>query len=508
MPHDVAPHGAILGRMLAFLLVFTSLMGAFYPAIDLGAGEKERGTLETLLLAPAQRIEIATGKFLAVSLVALVSALVNLASLGVTFTHFMSMASGGEVAQRLGSVSIGLGVVVPMVVAIVPLVALFSALALAIATHATSYKEATSYLQPLAIMASLLSMASALPGVELTPGTAFVPIAGVALLFKELLGGTAQPLGMALVIASTVVYAALALAWVTYLYEQEDVLARPATALGLELFARRRVGDPRPGVPTAAQALAATTLTVLLLWFAGDVIERKGGGLVSQLAITLVALVATPPLVAAAWLRLDLRATFRLRPPPLRALLAATFVALGSPVVGREIARLQTNLTGESLPSLQAASGELLKHLAQLGPVVALLVIALLPAVCEELLFRGFVLSGLATRLRPAKAAIATAVLFGLAHLDPVGLGARTLLGTVLALIALRSASLAPAILCHFVHNGLVLAFALRERTLEDVGLLVDGAPGWPLRLGSLAAVGIGLWLLRGVRPLAADPRP
>lgn len=500
---DVAPRGAILGRLLAFMLVITSLLGASYPAIDLAAGEKERGTLETLLLAPAQRIEIALGKFLAVALVALGCSLVNLASLGFTFTHFMSLASSGELVEHLGAVSFSAAVAVPMAIALVPLTALFSALSLALATNATSYKEATSYVQPLAVVAIFLAMASALPGVELTPGAACIPIAGIALLFRDLLGGTAQPGCAALAIASAAVYAGLAIRWVTHLYDQEEVLARPATALGIELLARRRPGDARPPVPTAAQAVAASILAILLLWFLSDTLQGRGH-LLRGAALTLVLLIAVPPLALAAWLRLDLRETFRLRPAPARALESALLIALGSPILGRDVAHLQTTITSDALPSLEEASRRLLEVLASYPPAVSLLVIGLVPAVCEELLFRGFVLSGLATRMRPPRAAILAALLFALAHLEPAGLGARTLLGTVFGLLALRSASLAPSVLGHFVHNGLVLAIGVREHVLEEHGLLVGGFASWPLRLAALASVAAGLALLRGVRPAAA----
>jgi sodium transport system permease protein len=501
--HDLAPKGAILGRVLGMILVLTSLMGAFYPAMDLGAGEKERGTLETLLLAPAQRTEIAAGKFLAVAAVALASAFVNLTSFGVTFSHFMSLASPGEISGRIGMVAITWGAVIPMAIAIVPLVALFSALSLAIATLATSYKEATSYLQPVAILASLLSVVSALPGVELTRDVALIPVASVSLLFKELLGGTATSGQVALVVGSNFVYALIALRWVAHLYSQEGVLARPAAALGIGLVRRRRP-DERERVPTAAQAVAAAILALVLLWFGGEELQR-GPHVVEGLAATLVLLIGAPPLLATAWFRLDARETYKLRPPPVRALAAAVLIALGTPVLLRDLTILQTAVTGEPLPQLEEAWGQFLAQLMAHGKLVALLVLALLPALCEELLFRGFILTGLRSGTTAFKAALVSALLFALVHLDPTRLGATATLGFVLAVVVIRSASLAPAMLCHFVHNGLVLAMSVRAPALEAQGLLHEGGrPGWTLRLAAAASAGVGLVLLRGVKPLGS----
>src|SRR5205807_9789201 len=175
---DVGPKGAILGRMLAFILVMSSLLGAFHPAIDVGAGEKERGTLETLLLAPARRVEIAAGKFGAIFVIALANASLNVASLCATFAHFSSLAGDSELSGRLGSVSVTPAVACAMLLVLVPLVALFSALALAISTLATSYKEGTTYIQPLGIIAALLSAAATLPGIELGSALCLVPVAG------------------------------------------------------------------------------------------------------------------------------------------------------------------------------------------------------------------------------------------------------------------------------------------------------------------------------------------
>ncbi len=496
---DLAPQGAILGRILAFILVVSSLMGAFYPAIDLGAGEKERGTLETLLLAPAERIEIAAGKFGAVFVIALVNALLNICSLGITFAHFSSLAGGGEVAERLGSVTLTLDIGLSMVLVLIPLVALFSALTLAISTMATSYKEGTSYLQPVGIVAMLLSAVSTLPGIQLSTSVCIIPVTGASILFKELLGGTAKISNVLLVMIAHAAYAAIAIRWVGHLYTKEEVLVRPAAAAGLDLFSSQPREEGEPAVPSMPQALVAGVVTLLLVWFGGQKLQQPPHILLG-LALTLVFLIGMPPIVYAKGLKLDLVETFRLKAPHWTALLAAVLLAGGGQVLAHDIARLQAQVTGEALEQEKLAWIRLLEDVFRHGPLFALALIALAPAICEEGLFRGFILSGLRSGSGTWAAVIVSALLFGVTHLDPARLGAVTTLGVVLAVLAIRSGSLIPCILCHFTHNGLALVIVARLKELHDLGLFQEGRPTHVLRGGALVAVAIGLALLYGRR--------
>ncbi|HZU98739.1 MAG TPA: ABC transporter permease subunit/CPBP intramembrane protease [Planctomycetota bacterium] len=492
---DVAPKGAILGRILAFILVVSSLMGAFYPAIDLGAGEKERGTLETLLLAPAERVEIAAGKFGAVFVIALANALLNICSLGVTFAHFSSLAAGGELAERLGSVTVTLDIGAAMLVVLVPLVALFSALTLAISTMATSYKEGTSYLQPLGIVAMLLSAVSTLPGIELSTPVCLVPVTGAAILFKELLGGTAHGSHVLVVIIAHAAYAAIAIRWVAQLYGTEEVLVRPAAAAGLDLLRAtpRKAGEPL--VPSLPQAVVAGVMALLLVWFAGQKLQQPPHTL-DGLVLTLVFLVGLPPLIYARGLKLDLIETFRLRAPRWTALLAALLIAVGGQIIAHDIANLQARFMGEPLEQEKQAWLRLLQDVFDRGPIFALALIAALPAVCEEILFRGFILTGLRSGAGAWVAVIVSALLFGVTHLDPSRMGAVTALGAALALLALRSRSIVPCMLCHFAHNGLALVIVSHLKELEAANLFANGQPTWILRGSAIFALAVGLGLV------------
>src|SRR3954452_1324452 len=97
-PHDIAEkhqqQALLWSKILPFVLFIWALTGAFYPAVDLCAGEKERGTLETLLTSPAQRIEIVTGKLMTVMTFSMATSLLNLVSMCMTGAFIISRIAG------------------------------------------------------------------------------------------------------------------------------------------------------------------------------------------------------------------------------------------------------------------------------------------------------------------------------------------------------------------------------------------------------------------------------
>jgi sodium transport system permease protein len=230
---NVAPaekqSGFLLAMMLPYMIVLMVMLGAMYPAIDLTAGEKERGTLETILASPAGRLEIAAGKFLCVFTAALVTVL--LGALSMTLTSSFGFAnlndSATQSAARLALNPASLGVVVLMMV---PTAVLFSAALLALAVMARSYKEAQSYVSPLMFIVIIPSMVAFMPGIELNAAWAWVPVSNIALAVRSALlttkgEGFAWPL-YGMVFLSTSVYASFALFIVRQMFNKESVLFR------------------------------------------------------------------------------------------------------------------------------------------------------------------------------------------------------------------------------------------------------------------------------------------
>jgi sodium transport system permease protein len=220
--------GARLGGMVPYLIILFSLMGALHPAMDLTAGEKERGTMETILASAVSRGELVLGKFLFVLTASLLTALISLASYGMTLKYApaRSMARGAGASAKTLVASFSLKSLAMVFGMVLPLAMFFSATLIAVALIARNYKEAQSYVGPIMIFAIIPAVISILPGIELNARLAIIPILNVSLVSKEVLSGS-YPWGfIGLVFASTCFYAAVALGIAALQFQREEVLFR------------------------------------------------------------------------------------------------------------------------------------------------------------------------------------------------------------------------------------------------------------------------------------------
>ncbi|WP_306521523.1 ABC transporter permease [Rheinheimera sp.] len=216
--------GEKIGGFIAYLLVPLVLAGASYPAMDIGAGEKERGTLETLLICPISRTAIVLGKFLTVLTTGLVSAALTVISFGGWGYLIGSMAGVDVVAKTMETLGfIDLTLILAL---LLPLSAIFAAMLLSLSIYARSYKEAQNYIGPVTMVVFMPLVVAILPGVELNWKTAMVPVLNVALSIKELVKGTIDYLLLAAVLGSTLLIAAGAIAFCVSWFQKEKVLFR------------------------------------------------------------------------------------------------------------------------------------------------------------------------------------------------------------------------------------------------------------------------------------------
>lgn len=216
--------GEKFGAVIAYILIPLCLLGASYPAIDMGAGEKERGTLETLLICPISRVSIVLGKFFTVLTTGLVGALITVGSFGIWGAIIGSFAGMAVVQEAMSAIAITELILIFSL--LLPISAVFAALLLAISIYARTFKEAQNYISPLSIMIFLPLVAAMMPGVELTTKTALVPIMNVALAIKELIKGTADYGLLALIFGSTLLLASIAIGFCVHWFQQEKVLFR------------------------------------------------------------------------------------------------------------------------------------------------------------------------------------------------------------------------------------------------------------------------------------------
>jgi sodium transport system permease protein len=458
--------GSVWSRLFPFLLVMMALTGAFYPAVDLCAGEKERGTMETLLISPASRTEIVIGKFLTVVLASVMTALLNLASMGLTGVQLAHLVSSVMPAgsKQVPSVTLQPPTLLSafwMIVLLIPLSGFFSAVCLALAVLAKSMKEGQYYMTPLYLVALPLIFMSMAPGVELDLFYSLVPITGVSLLLKALMQheyAVARHYFLA-VLVSTIVYGAVALRWAIDQFQREGVLFREAERFDLRYWVRHLFRDKEP-TPTAGEALTCFVLMLTSAWALLNVMSTSLGAM----AAGQVAFILTPPVAMGFLLTSDPRRTLRLYWPKGKYLALAVGLALALNPLVNELGMVVDYLFPLS-ESVKRVFSQLMFKIPNAW--TALLLLALVPAVCEEVAFRGYILSGLQRSYRTRSAILFSALLFGFLHvllsLFQQFFNA-VLLGLVLGLLAVRSRSLVPCILFHFLHNSLALLRGLPIR--------------------------------------------
>ncbi|GKW51241.1 ABC transporter permease subunit [Pseudoalteromonas shioyasakiensis] len=216
--------GEKIGGFIPYLLIPLVLMGATYPAIDLGAGEKERGTLETLLLTPITRTQLVLGKFVTLLASSIATTTITVLSMGVWISVAIAFVDLAVVKNAFSSLTVlDLGLIF---VLLLPIAAIFSSLALAISIYARTFKEAQNYMAPLSMGVIFPIMVALMPNVELTSKTAFIPVTNVALAIKEIIKGTVDYTLVGLIFLATVIVAGALLAFCVKWFNKEDVLFR------------------------------------------------------------------------------------------------------------------------------------------------------------------------------------------------------------------------------------------------------------------------------------------
>jgi sodium transport system permease protein len=185
---DAARRGAsFAASLLPYLLLVLVATSGFYAALDLTAGEKERGTLQTLLTAPVRSVEIVAGKYLTVLALTLAATVCNLGSIA------LALARGTAAMEAGARFSLGLTGAGAIFLTVLPAALLIVALLMAVGVLARSYREGQTYLMHILLLVMLAGFASFLPGAELTAGTALVPLLNVTLLVHDILVGRAGP---------------------------------------------------------------------------------------------------------------------------------------------------------------------------------------------------------------------------------------------------------------------------------------------------------------------------
>ena len=466
--HDVATHTQRMENMWAMmfpaLIVVMTVLATFYPAIDMCAGERERGTLETLLVCPASRAEIVLGKFLTVLSFSCLSASLNLISLGLiaqTSLSFVAQQSHPSLqALQLPSLLLMGGVMVLMVLIAGP----FSALALALSSMARSSKEAQFFVSPLLAVALILTVGCMLPGAQITLFHCLLPVVGPTLWLREyfVAGLTSDLLiQLAFVTVASVGWSLIALMVTVEQFRDESILFPDTEPFRPVAGLRQMLTDRAPTPSPMIAGLCFIGIILLQLVSAQPLAgwintNNNPSSLLAALVTQQAASLLIPTCCLGLLFTRSLWSTLGLRPVRFQALLAGVVLAYGAHPLMFEFSQL----TKGFFPPLPGGLQRVLEVLNQAETPLLwlLLALAVIPGICEEVAFRGFILSGLNSKGRAWLAVVLSSLLFGAMHIVPHQSFNAAVLGVPLAMMSLTVRSTLPAIVFHVTYNGLELA--------------------------------------------------
>lgn len=440
-----------------FMMLIWALTGAFYPAIDLCAGEKERGTLETLLSSPAERGEIVCGKLLTIMIFSVATVALNLLAIGATGLFLVARLP----VPQSGAMMFGPPPALAFLwvfLAVIPVSALFSALCLALAAFARSNKEGQYYLMPLFLITLPLVALPMSPGFELTLGNSLLPLTGIMLILKAAIEGDyLEALRYFLpVTAVTGVCCLLAVRWAIDQFNKESVLFRESERFELGLWLKHLVRD-RHDTPTVATAIMCGVVILSAKFFLELAAAGSGGSLLAKSVVLQLAVVLAPAVLMTAILTRSPRQTLLLRLPPLWTVPAVLALAVVLHPVAAAASRLVKFLYPIP-PQIERAVEGLFAEMPSIW--TQLLVIAVVGPLCEEIAFRGFILSGFRHLGRRWMAILLSSIFFGITHGILQQSIVATMLGLVIGFIAVQTRSLLPVVMYHMAHNALAVCSA------------------------------------------------
>jgi sodium transport system permease protein len=428
--------GARIGTFaILFLMVFL-LSGGAIAAIDTVAGEREKGTLETLLASSASRAEIIQAKFLAILAVSAVISLTQLLSLAVcAWARFIPSDDLQALRLTPGALAQAL---------------------LLISGRASSVKEAQLHYFPIFMLGILPGLAPVFPGIESGFPFVLIPVSGVALCMRDVLAGRADLLNVLLSAASTISLAGAAL------WAASRALAADRMIAGV---------DASSGRPSPANFPSRVLRIIAVMWAVTTIFSFQAAraDIRIQLAFNLLVVLLGGSFFVMRRYRLGWKEHFGLRIPSITAVALAVPGAISGTVAVVGMVRLLDSILPVPPAQMQALSDALLP--VTIPRWQLLLFLAVLPGFCEELAFRGMLLGGLSRRMPRGVAVLLSALLFGFYHYSWFRILPTAILGGMLGASVVLSGSVVPAMIWHALNNAVAV--------LLPAGVDLGNQPTW-----------------------------
>jgi ABC-type Na+ efflux pump permease subunit/membrane protease YdiL (CAAX protease family) len=462
--------GLALGRLLTILLMFLLFSGGSVVAQDTLAGEKERGTLETLLTTAAARSEIVTAKFLFVLTVAMIITVTQVLNL-LVYVGFGLIPTSASLAAAV-SPALALG----LLLFFLPLAAFVAGVLLLASGYARSYREAQLYLLPTMLLASVPALAGTLPSVSLRSAIVMVPVANISVGVKEMLVGRVD-------------WPVLVVAWLVTAAAAAYTMRLAARMLSTERLIVPSAGEApeRPGVPVMRLGRILTWYGVM--WALLLLVSLNAGAdfdIRLQLVVNLVGIFLGGSLLFIRRFRLDAAEALSLRMPPLSSWLA---VAIGIPsglLTGIGVFKLAQVITPVPKEVLESFGQQIMPESIPFWQLLPLMTI--LPGICEEIAFRGVLLHALRRHYRPLGAILLVGVAFGLFHMSLFRILQTAYLGVLFATATVLSGSIFPAMVWHASSNALALAAGRAGFPIQSL----DAS----MHILAATALAVALWIL------------
>ncbi|MGX4598985.1 ABC transporter permease subunit/CPBP intramembrane protease [Faecalimicrobium sp. JNUCC 81] len=498
--------GHMLGQFLPVILIVGVLLGAIYPAIDVMAGEKERGTLETLFTLPITNLELVMGKYLAVSFCAILTAILNIASILLTMVYLVASAGLGE---QIGiSMSNMNQLVLPGIITII-CVGLFSmvvsAISMCVCSLAKSFKDAQNYITPVMLFVMIPSYVSMIPTIKLDNFTAAVPVVNISLLIKSVLTFNSDINLISLVFISNFAFVILSVLLLSKMFNSEEILFGGSKSFS---FLEKRSNIKKGTMPSVSDGAILYAVGLVLLIYVGIILQLKfkmvGVGLTQVMIIAL-------PLLFAFYIKTDFKKTFSLKMPSIKHIIGGVVLWAGAYIFMNIVIQVILHFFPQNMDVIEALNETII---IKDNFILNLLVVALMPAICEEMFFRGFIYTSFKGKNSYKAAIVCSGILFGFMHMDFIRIIPTSILGISFAYCVYKSGSIFVPMILHFINNTLSVTashysdneilnrvFKFLEINFKDfnVGEFIT------LLFMSAILIAIGVWLLKGNKSLKKE---
>lgn len=382
----------------------------------------------------------------------------------ITDNYYLSLDTDGILMNWSTSpplkFAISNSVLFGMFLLLIPLVGMFSALCLGLSIFARSYKEGQHYLTPMVIVVMPLVMVAFLPNMHLTTRLCFVPVSNIVLLYKEMFLGSANFTQICLVFFSTALYALLALMWAIRLFSREEVIFRQVEGIKWDFWRKNSTV-----MFTTNQAFIFFALTTILFHFMGP---KLSDNILFGQALGMVLFLVVIPVVVTKAFQYDLQKTFAIAKGfPVAKIPVILLLSISGLIFSLTIKSVQDFI----LPIHNEQFMKFLQELLQELPLwIMIIVFAVLPGICEELFFRGLILSSFRKKMPPMTAVVWTALLFAVMHMDISRLSFTFVMGIFLGMVLLRTKNILVPIVIHILCNAttLTLGHYSQENSLDS----------------------------------------